>query len=272
MAGRQGLMEDLMDLGLRVQPRIGIALAALSWMIFHVVALQTLTLPGSSGAGDIVGFAQQSLIHIVATFLQYVVPFSLSVGVLAAIIRRRRSIRILEKSREEPKAALASLSWRDFERLVGEAFRQQDFEVVEMGGNGPDGGVDLVLKKGGKRYLAQCKHWKAWEVGVAVVRELNGVVAAQSADGGYVVTGGRFTRDAMNFADSCGIKLIDGPKLEKLIRASLATDSVDKPICPECGAQMAEKVASQGQFKGQAFWSCKQYPKCRGKIHIDRVA
>lgn len=48
-----------------------------------------------------------------------------------------------------------------------------------MGGNRPDGGVDLVLKKGGRRYLVQCKHWKTWQVGVAVVRELNGVIAEQ---------------------------------------------------------------------------------------------
>jgi restriction system protein len=271
MASRQGLMEDLMDLGLRLQPRVGIALAAVSWMIFHVVALETVA-PSGSAAGDPVGFAQKSLIHLVAMFLQYVFPFCLLVGVLAAFVRRRRAMRILNESRDDPKNAIASMNWRDFERLVGAAFRRQAFEVVGLGGNGPDGGVDLVLNKGGKRYLAQCKHWKAREVGVAIVRELNGVVAAQHADGGYVISGGRFTREAMVFADSCGIKLIDGPKLEKLIRPALSAIPLDKPNCPDCGSSMIERVAAQGPFKGQPFWGCTHYPKCRGKMHIDRVA
>ena len=272
MARRQGLMEDLMELGLRVEPRVGIALAALSWMVFHVVAVQTIVLPGSSTAADPVGFAQKSIIHLVAMFLQYVIPFCLLAGVLAAFVRRRRSMRILQSSVDDPKNAIASMSWRDFERLVGAAFRQQGFEVVELGGDGPDGGVDLVLNKGGKRYLAQCKHWKAWQVGVSIVRELNGVVGAQRADGGYVITGGRFTSEAMKFADSCGIKLIDGPELEKLIRPTFVAVSLDKPKCPDCGSPMAERVAKQGRYKGQAFWGCTQYPDCRGKMQLDQVA
>jgi restriction system protein len=63
----------------------------------------------------------------------------------------------------------------------------------------------------------QCKHWRKRQVGVTVVRELNGVVSAHGAHGGFVVTGGEFTREAREFAESCGIKLIDGRKLEELI-------------------------------------------------------
>jgi restriction system protein len=279
---RQGLIEDLMDFGLKVPPRVGIALAALSWMILHVVASQTVLVVGKVPNGDIASVAQQSLIHIVAVLLQYTIPFCLLVGVLASVIRRRRAKNVLANSRSNPKTAIASMSWRDFERLVGESFRQRGFTVLELGGNGPDGGVDLVLTKDGNRYLAQCKHWKSWQVGVSVVRELNGVIAAQKADGGYVITGGQFTNDAQVFADSCRIKLIDGTNLERLIKAidgptatpvSQST-GVPNPIpnCPECGAAMAEKVASQGQFKGQPFWSCTTFPKCRGKLHIERVA
>jgi restriction endonuclease Mrr len=35
-------------------------------------------------------------------------------------------------------------------------------------------------------------------------------MAAQRAHGGFVVTGGQFSREAREFADSCQIKLIDG--------------------------------------------------------------
>ena len=36
------------------------------------------------------------------------------------------------------------MSWREFEMLVGEAFRVQGYSVVETGGSA-DGGVDVVL-------------------------------------------------------------------------------------------------------------------------------
>ena len=36
------------------------------------------------------------------------------------------------------------MSWEDFERLVSEYFRRNGFQVTREGGNGPDGGIDLV--------------------------------------------------------------------------------------------------------------------------------
>jgi restriction system protein len=114
--------------------------------------------------------------------------------------------------------ALDGMSWREFESLVGEAFRLQGFGVVETGGGGADGGVDLVLSKGGEKFLVQCKQWKAYKVGVDVVRELYGVMAARGATGGFVVTSGSFTEDAKAFADGRNVKLVDGQRLFSMIR------------------------------------------------------
>jgi hypothetical protein len=47
------------------------------------------------------------------------------------------------------------MTWRQFEMLVGESFRRRGFTITETGGNGPDGGVDLILSKAGERYLVQ---------------------------------------------------------------------------------------------------------------------
>jgi len=82
------------------------------------------------------------------------------VGVLVSVIRRRRAKQIMATSRDNPKSAIAGMTWQRFEQLVGESLREQGFSVLEMGGNRPDGGVDLVMKKDGLRYLVQCKHWK----------------------------------------------------------------------------------------------------------------
>jgi restriction system protein len=145
-------------------------------------------------------------------------PWQASVGLaVASAVKRWHSWALRKVARANPKVAIASMSWRDFERLVGEIFRRQGFTVTGFGGNGPDGGVDLGLSKNGQRFLVQCKHWRKRQVGVTMVRELNGVIAAQRAHGGFVVTGGQFTREAREFADSCAIKLIDGPALDELM-------------------------------------------------------
>ena len=112
---------------------------------------------------------------------------------------------------------------------------------------------------------------------MTVVRELNGVIAAQGAHGGFVVTGGKFSAEAQHFADACGIKLIDGPALEELVagipsRISAVDSGVvvvaDAPMCPQCKTLMVRRAAQKGQFAGKPFWGCQQYPKCSGIVHI----
>jgi hypothetical protein len=105
------------------------------------------------------------------------------------------------------------------------------------------------------------------------VRELFGVLSAQGAHGGFVVTGGKFSREAQAFADSCGLKLRDGMAIEKLLGGILfnsaadAGDAVSAPsaaACPRCGSPMIERKAEQGKFVGKPFGGCQQYPKCPG--------
>jgi restriction system protein len=114
-----------------------------------------------------------------------------------------------------------AMSWREFERVVGEAFRRRGFTVTGFGGGGSGGGVDLGLAKNGERFLVQCKHWRKLEVGVTVIRELQGIITALGAHGGYVVTGGCFTPPARDLANSCRISLIDGASLQELIAGPL---------------------------------------------------
>jgi restriction system protein len=191
---------------------------------------------------------------VFAEFFQYIIPAGLIIGTTVGYFKQRQSGALFVSARANPKPAITSMSWRDFERLVGEVFRRQGFVVSGFGGQGPDGGVDLGLTKNAQRYLAQCKHWRKSQVGVTVVRELNGVVSAQSAHGGFVVTGGEFTCEAREFAESCGIKLIDGPTLEKLIAgipnkesaadSSVAVAVASAPACPRCGLSMVERKAT----------------------------
>ena len=102
----------------------------------------------------------------------------------------------------ETRTTLASLSaggWRQFEVLVGEAFRRQGYIVEETGLGGADGGIDLILRKDDRRTLVQCKQWKRQQVGVSVVREMAGLLAHHQADAVKIVCIGHYTHDAERY-------------------------------------------------------------------------
>jgi restriction system protein len=205
--------------------------------------------------------------------------FAALAGVSALFAKKRRALLDSQKD----AASLQSLSWKEFEWLVGEAYRRQGYEVEESLGKGADGGIDLVLHKGAEAKLVQCKQWKVQSVGAPVVREIFGLVAHHQASGAIVITTGRFTREAEAFAEGKPIELIDGPALLALVKAvqinqrpaerlTAPTDptpatlapSASTPTCPNCGKTMVKRVARKGSNAGNSFWGCPSYPQCRG--------
>lgn len=165
--------------------------------------------------------------------------------------------------------SIRSLDWRSFEELVGEAYRRQGYAVSENPGTGPDGGIDLLLKKAGQLTVVQCKQWRAQKVGVEKVRELYGIQVAQPAARSILITSGSFTQEAKNFAADKPIDLVEGAALLELIRNVQPAPKKTTPppaarvTCPECGSEMVLRTAQKGQHAGQQFWGCSTYPKCR---------
>lgn len=179
--------------------------------------------------------------------------------------------------------SIRGLHWQEFELLLAEAFRRQGYGVRETG-PGADGGIDLILSKGGRDTIVQAKQWRKKSVGVKVVRELNGVRSADDDEGAIVVASGRFTREAVQFANDRGVELIDGGTLVPMIAevqrsgrmanqkpADPSAEAVTPltPSCPACGSSMVRRVAKRGSNAGQAFWGCPTYPTCRGTRPID---
>jgi restriction system protein len=137
-----------------------------------------------------------------------------------------------------------------------------------------------VLTKGGEKFFVQCKQWKAFKVGVDVVRELYGVMAAKGATGGFVVTSGRFTDDAKAFADGRNVQLVDGTKLFAMIKQVKQSQATKQPAtaapvqskepvavqatCPQSGSSMVKRTARKGGNVGGEFWGCSKFPSCRG--------
>jgi restriction system protein len=248
----------------------GVMLAVASYAGLHWYVSRPLHLSAMSS-----NFMLQAFGHGIATGGQYLLPFLFLLAAVTSAARRWKRRKLLAQvgSSAAPDA-LNGLTWREFEMLVGEAFRVQGYSVAETGG-GADGGVDVVLRKDREKYFVQCKQWRASTVGVPVVRELYGAMAAHGAAGGFVVTSGRFTKPAVDFAEHRNLTLIDGPQLHAMIQrvplyapASMPVGGADPqaetPSCPACGQPMARRTAHRGLQAGNDFWGCSTYPICRG--------
>ncbi len=194
---------------------------------------------------------------------------------ISALYRMRRRALSGQTSTSNAAAELKTMGWREFEALVGDAFRLQGFMVAQRGGSGPDGDVDIVLSKSSELFLVQCKHWKTPSVGADVVQALHGVMVAQRAAGGFVVTSGGYTADAQSLGNAYNIQLIDGDKLIEMIRLARVSQDIQSrasasaaghtvPQCPICLAAMIQREAKYGANTGTHFWSCTKFPNCRG--------
>lgn len=224
-------------------------------------------------SGWVPGFAAPELLRPLSGVFWVLTVFA---GV-AWTVRRARRQRLFQQAQD--LAALHRMTWDDFERLVGEAYRRQGWSVEENGLGGADGGIDLFLRRRGKRGLVQVKHWKA-KVGAPVVREQFGLLHHHKAHEVHVVALGGFTPQAEAFARGKPICLMDGAGLLKMMggeRPSLApaapvvlapskpvraAPSLAKaPACPHCQSTMAHRTR---RADGSLFWGCVRYPLCQG--------
>ncbi|MGO8699149.1 MAG: restriction endonuclease [Limisphaerales bacterium] len=180
---------------------------------------------------------------------------------------------------------LNKLTWQDFERQVGEVYRQRGYQVDEVGGGGADGGVDLWLRRDGATAIVQCKRWKTYKVGVKPVRELFGVMTAEKAGRAILITSGVYTEEALRFSQGKPLELVDGAQLAEMLREfqsslrqTLAPSTIvastpfqplpsasapARPKCPRCGNAMVLRRAKTGRHAGREFWGCSMYSKAK---------
>jgi restriction system protein len=278
-------IEDLFEIVTMLPWWIGVASAIGLYFGLHLYA--TSAGPVTPTSGQVSGVVTHTIFRTLAGVFQYILPLICLVGAGVSFWKKSQRKSLVAKVTESSAASsLDGMSWREFEILVGEAFRQRGYQVIDLGGTGPDGGVDLVLSKGTEKILVQCKQWKAFKVGVDIVRELYGVMAAKGAAGGFVVTSGTFTADAIEFCKGRNVTLIAGEMLFEMlksaktdlkqstnpkVRAGPAVGSTKEPAnsaCPLCGSPMVKREAKRGSNVGNVFWGCSTYPKCRGTAPI----
>ncbi len=211
--------------------------------------------------------AMSGIGHFIALFLLIPAP-------LSYLKQREKSKRLDAQKGIE---TIRALSWREFEELVGEAYRRRGYTVIENESAGADGGVDLRLRKDGVIHLVQCKQWRSHKVGVSIVREMFGALTSEQAASMTIITSGMFTHEAKNFAQDKAIDLVDGAQLQQMVSQ---VQSSPRPIavktkpkvepqlrsqqpCPKCGSEVVLRIAKKGANAGNQFFGCSAFPKCR---------
>lgn len=267
-------VEGLIELSSKLPWWVGVALAVAAYFGLHGLATREVTAVAGSGVmGD---FISQNFLNALATVGQYLLPGVLAIGAaLSAYGRYRRTALHQPVATSPGQGALNSMSWTQFEAVVGEAFRRRGYTVTQTSRGGAEGGFDLALKKKDQTFLVQCKQWRALKVGVNTVRELHDVMAAKGAMGGFVLTSGVFTDEARGFAKDRRVELMDGKALQSLIRGvslpsrlfrdPLSVMTNGAPFCPECQSRMVMRHVKRGEHAGRAFWRCSRHPECKGK-------
>ncbi len=295
--GRTSAANDIMDLVATLPWWLGVVLALLIYLMLSSLAARSIVVAESADPAS--GALTSGVVETLATVGQFVLPVLFLAGAGMSAFRRRQRQQLLA-SASTSASAIDGMRWQEFEIVVSQAFRQQGYQVLESGGGGADGGVDLVLsrpaKNGTEKSLVQCKQWRANKVGVDVVRELYGVMAARGAAAGIVVTSGQFTAEAQNFAQGRNVRLINGPALVDLIRSARARPQhhparSDPPVspraaepaspgppaaasayaCPACGKARVQRTANRGPQSGSHFWGCAGFPACRGTRSIEEL-
>jgi restriction system protein len=277
MARGSGIVADVLAIALRLPWWLNVGIAIGIYLALAPIA--TAGIPQTTGikdAGDLVGAQMYKTLAFAA---QIFLPLLFLVGAVISAARSLLDSSLLDRLISAKAPDFHTINWQAFERVVGQAFHRKGYDVEVTGGGGADGGVDLIARRDGKRYLVQCKHWRGKMVGVKPVRELYGVVAAENADGGFVVTSGRFTDEARRFAAGQAIYLMDGDDLKAVVRelnqkarpvgtAVAAPKEAPAPVCPRCHAPMVRRTAKKGPGAGTDFLGCSRFPVCKGTLSL----
>lgn len=175
---------------------------------------------------------------------------------------------------------LRELEWRRFEILVQGYFTYMGFSAERIGA-GADGGIDLVLRQKDSEVphsLVQCKAWNTYPVDVKPIRELFGVMAAEQAPHGYFITSGRYTREALAWAESKPMTLVDGREFLEWLNGlndmnheelllKITEGDYQTPSCPKCDIKLVKRQSRFGEF-----WGCPNFGsrtiKCRYKMPV----
>jgi very-short-patch-repair endonuclease len=80
-----------------------------------------------------------------------------------------------------------------------------------------------------------------------------------SLDSVFNISGGVQPQDIQVSADA--IEISD-EKFDDKATDHSATETIES-LCPKCGGELVKRISTKGQYAGQKFWGCSNFPKCK---------
>ena len=122
----------------------------------------------------------------------------LALAALALRVHRAARRRVARRT----LAGLRTLAPAEFEAEVARWLRRDGWDVERRGGTG-DGGIDLLATRRGETVAVQCKRYaESAAVGASQVRDLFGAAVAEGATSAVLVTTGRVSAPAIQWAEA----------------------------------------------------------------------
>ena len=139
MARHSSIFEELMELPWQ----IGAVMAALCYPIALILSSFLASKPILESASSVP----------LRLWPMFAVMFGLASLMSFVIDLKKKKLYTQNQSLQE----IRNLTWHQFEFFIGQAYREKGYIVAETP-EGPDGGVDLILRKDGEKTFVQCKH------------------------------------------------------------------------------------------------------------------
>jgi len=178
-----------------------------------------------------------------------------------------REIRVLKQLSRSGIRSIDKMDGFQFEVYLKALFKELGYkpEVTKKAG---DFGVDIVLK-GKNRIVIQAKRYGIKnKVGIGAVQEVYAGKTYYKAEEAWVITNSLFTKQAIELAKACNVKILDRLELQKLINKVNPQETAEyvyqtiQPAprkCPKCKDKLVVRTSKQN---GNKFFGCSKYPNC----------
>jgi restriction system protein len=107
--------------------------------------------------------------------------------------------------------SLDDMSWFEFQQFVAHLFEKLGYGKCKKILKGNDSGRDIILSSTAGLTVIECKHYSRGSIGRPVVQKLHSAVISARAKQGFLVTTGRFSAKATEYAGQVqpSIRLVD---------------------------------------------------------------
>lgn len=171
---------------------------------------------------------------------------------------------------------LDAMEGHEFEYACAELLRHVGYRDVKVTQGAGDYGVDILARRGNVKYAIQCKRY-AGNVGVKAIQEAGMGCDYYHCDAAVVMTNSIFTKQAVRFANTTGVRLWGRDFLQQLIEEyDEEYDMISPPISMGYGKQNCSKGKEEERALPKAKaeqlerrMSDRKVEQPQGNIHIN---